>query len=208
MDPAAVRARSPRIVAAAEAAIEDARPYLQPVVLSRELTVTGHDEDRVRVDGGELVCSPDVAARLASAHRLIVVGATVGQPVDDHAIAVFAADPMHALGVHGVGGAAVEDLAGQACRMLRCEAARGGADCSIACWPGRHGWPTLDAQAQIFALLAPGDEAPGVMELTTARLVRPPKSLSFVIGFGERPLTDDEVCDACGLAPVCAYRGC
>ena len=208
MDPAAVRERSPRIVAAAEKAIETSRRFIEPLVLVRDFVISAHLPEGLLLEGGELPCGPALAARLAPAHRLIVLAATVGEPIDDYAIDSFAEDPMFALGVHGVGSAAVEDLAMQACRSLRLEADGSSPGCSILCWPGSRDWPNDEAQEQIFKLLAPGEEYAKVIGLTPSHLIRPAKSLSFVVGVTAGPHTDDEVCETCGLIPVCNYRGC
>ena len=208
MDPAAVRERSPRIVAAAEAAIEQGRALLEPLVLARELAITAHEADRVVLEAGELPCGPEIAARLTPADRLIVVGATVGQTLDDHAIDSFSQDPMLALALHGVGSAAVEDLAEQACRHFRLEGRGDHPGCAILCWPGSAQWPNNLAQQQIFALLDPDGEAGDVIELTTSRLIKPAKSLSFLVGLTAEPVSDAEACDTCGLIPVCNFSGC
>jgi hypothetical protein len=208
MEPAAVRDRSPRIVAAAEKAIEASRGFIEPLVLTREFAISAHRSEGLVLEGGELPCGPAIAARLAPAHRLIVVAATVGEAIDDYAVDSFAGDPMFALGVHGVGSAAVEDLAMQACRTLRREADGSSPGCSILCWPGSRDWPNDAAQEQIFALLDMGEEYAGVIGLTPSRLIRPAKSLSFVVGITSGPHTDDEACETCGLIPVCTYRGC
>ena len=175
MDPSAVRERSPRIIDAAEKAIEASQRFIQPQVLARDFMVTAHEPERLLVEGGELPCGPAIAERLAPAHRLIVVAATVGEPIDDYAIDSFAVDdPMFALGVHGVGSAAVEDLAMQACRSLRLEADGSSPGCSILCWPGSRDWPNDEAQEQIFKLLAPIEEYAKVIGLTPSHLIRRP----------------------------------
>ncbi len=204
MDPVAVRARSQRIVTAAERAIELASPLLEPVVMTRTRSITGRESARLLLDdGGELLCSPELVELLAPATSLIVVAATVGQPIDTRAIELFADDPMLALAVHGVGSAAVEDLAMQACCLLQRES--DGPSLTLPCWPGFCAWPIREAQAQIFTALSPKGEAGGVIELNAARLLRPAKSLSFLIGLAAEPSAGEEVCTRCGLAPVCGY---
>ena len=208
MDPAAVRARSPRIVVAAEKAIEASRKFIEPFVLARDFAISAHGPEGLLLEDGQLPCGPEIAARLAPAHRLIVVAATVGEAIDDYAVDSFADDPMFALGVHGVGSAAVEDLAMQACRALRLEADGSSPGCSILCWPGSREWPNAAAQEQIFKLLAAGEEYANVIGLTPSHLIRPAKSLSFAVGVTAGPHTEDEACETCGLIPVCNFRGC
>jgi hypothetical protein len=176
-------------------------------VLARELAITAHETDRVVLETGEFPCGPDVAACLAPADRVIVLGATVGQMLDDHAIESFSKDPMLALALHGIGRAGVEDLAEQACRHFRLEGGGGQPGCAILCWPGSAQWPNNPPQ-QIFGLLDPGGEADDVIELAASRLIKPAKSLSFLVELTAEPVSDDEACDTCGLMPVCNYSGC
>jgi hypothetical protein len=208
MDPAAVRERSPLIVAAAEKAIEASRGFIKTLVLARDFAVTAHEPEGILLEGGELPCGPAIAERLAPAHRLLVVAATVGEAIDDYAADSLAGDPMFALGVHGVGSAAVEDLAMQACRSLRLEADGSTRGCSILCWPGSRDWPNDQAQEQIFALLDAGEKYADVIGLTPSHLIRPAKSLTFAVGITEGPHTEDEACETCGLIPDCNYRSC
>jgi hypothetical protein len=79
--------------------------------------------------------------------------------------------------------------------------------CAILCWPGSAQWPNNPPQ-QIFGLLDPGGEADDVIELTASQLIKPAKSLSFLVGLTDEPVSDDEACDTCGLIPVCNSGGC
>ena len=187
MDPAAVRERSPLIVAAAEKAIEASRGFIKALVLARDFAVTAHEPEGILLEGGELPCGPAMAARLARAHRLLVVAATVGEAIDDYAVDSFAGDPMFALSVHGVGSAAVEDLAMQACRSLRLEADGSTRGCSILCWPGPATGPTTRRRSRSSQLLAAGGEYADVIGLTPSHLIRPAKSLTFAVGVTEGP---------------------
>lgn len=185
MDPEPVKARSPRIVAAAEEAIEKGRALLRPLVVSREYGVVRHEPDGLVLEGGEFPCGEGLAARLIGAERLIVVGATVGDDLLDRAVEVAEdGDPLLALGMQGVGAAAVEDLAVQACRSISLPASEAG-ERGVLCWPGSAVWPNAEAQRQIFALLG-HDGASGAdgeaLWLDEYAIVRPVTSVTFAIG--------------------------
>lgn len=205
MDPAAVRARSARIVAAAENTIDEGRALLSPLVISRELTVTGHEPDRLLFGAAVLPCGPVIAKRLRSAEHLVAIAATIGPALDEVAIDMVTKEPMRALAIHGIGGAAVEDLAEQACRRFREQGRADGFLGAIPCWPGRPEWPNHEAQRQIFDLLDLDEGACAAIDLTASHLMRPAKSLSFVIGLSQAPDDEAATCDGCGLRPDCPY---
>lgn len=225
MDPEPVKARSPRIVAAAEEAMEKGRDLLRPRVVSREYRVMRHEADGLVLEGAEFRCGEEVAARLAGAERLVVVGATVGDDLLDHAVEIAeAGDPLLALGMQGVGAAAAEDLAVQACRSISLPASEAG-ECGVLCWPGSAIWPNTEAQRQIFALLGQEGEAGddrGALWLDEYAIVRPVTSVTFAIGVRagaagcaceaspEAPRAGgaEAPCETCGRIPDCNFSGC
>ncbi len=239
MDPEPVRARSPRVVAAAEEAIEKGRALLRPRVVSREYTVVRHEPDGLVLEGGELRCGAGLAARLAGATRLIVVGVTVGDELLDHAVDIAeSGDPLLALGMQGLGAAAAENLAVQACRSISLPAGERG-EYGVLCWPGSAVWPNAEAQRQIFALLDPAeDDGAGegagssasdgagsggraaALWLDEYAIVRPVTSVTFAIGVGatrDQPGSDapescpagaETPCEICAKIPVCNFAGC
>jgi hypothetical protein len=238
MDPAAVRARAPRVVAAAEAAIVQGRGLLRPRVVSREYIVVRHERDGLVLEGGELRCGEGLAARLGGARRLVVVGVTVSDDLLDHAAELIRADPMVALGMQGTGAAAVEDLAVQACRAVSLAASQAG-ESGVLCWPGSAEWPNAEAQRQIFALLGEDDPDGGALRVDEYGILRPVTSITFAVAvgadheraaeLGTRAAQEGEAerdraprpgaagagaggaelpCDICGKIPVCNFAGC
>jgi hypothetical protein len=220
MDPEPVKARSPRVVAAAEDAIAQGRALLRPRVVSREYAVVRHEADGLVLDGGEFRCGEGLAARMTGAERLVVVGATVGDDLLDKAVDVAeGGDPLLALGMQGVGAAAAEDLAVQACRSISLAASRNG-EHGVLCWPGSALWPNAEAQRQIFALLGQEEAgAEGTLWLDEWAIVRPVTSITFAVAVGADRQTGDGAsaascggaeapCETCGQIPVCNFSGC
>lgn len=231
MDPEPVKARSPRVVTAAEEAIEKGRALLQPRVVARDYRVLRHEPDGLVLEGGEFRCGEGLAARLTGAQRLVVVGATVGDDLLDRAVDVAeSGDPLLALGMQGVGAAAAEDLAVQACRSISLAASEAG-EHGVLCWPGSAVWPNAEAQRQIFALLSQGDgdadgapdAGPGdgaALRLDEYAIVRPVTSITFAVGIGAVPEECGEgaaaasrggaeaPCQTCAAIPVCNFAGC
>ena len=224
MDPEPVKGRSPRVVQAAEDAMEQGRGYLKPRVVTREFRVLRHEPDGLVLEGGVFPCGEGLAARLKGAERLILVGATVGDDLLDHAVDVAEnqGDPLLALGMQGTGAAAVEDLALQACRSISLAASEAG-ERGVLCWPGSSLWPNDKAQQQIFALLRPdgdtGEAKDGELHLDKYGIVRPVTSITFAVAVGAVPAeaateTADArrgaqaPCETCAKIPVCNFAGC
>ena len=223
MDPEPVKVRSPRVAQAAEDAIAQGRGFLKPRVVTREYRVLEHEPDGLVLEGGEFRCGEGLAARIAGATRLIVVGATVGDDLLDHAVDVAEnqGDPLLALGMQGTGAAAVEDLAVQACRSISLPASEAG-ESGVLCWPGSAVWPNVEAQQQIFALLrpdgVPAEPKDGELHLDKYGIVRPVTSITFAVAVGAVPEEAAETadarrgaqapCETCAKIPVCNFAGC
>jgi len=221
MDPEPVKARSPRVAQAAEDAIAQGRSLLHPRVVTREYAVVRHEPDGLVLDGGAFPCGEELAKQLTGATRLVLVGATVGDELLDHAVDVAEnrGDPLLALGMQGVGAAAVEDLAVQACRSISLPASAAG-EAGVLCWPGSAAWPNVEAQRQIFDLLGANTAGGGALRLDQYGIVRPVTSITFAVAIGARLVTEtaagaaascggaEAPCETCGQIRVCNFAGC
>ena len=152
-DPALVRARRPKLVAIAEAAIAEGRPFLAPVVLYRRIPVAELRHERLLLADGGVLLGPLIASHLAAASEVIVAVCTVGDEVTSAISERFQTDPVGALALEGVAGAAAEALAEAVCRRFDALALAEGLQTSIPLNPGMIGWPLEEGQAQIFSLL-------------------------------------------------------
>ena len=202
-DPALVRARRPKLVAVAEAAFAEGRPLLAPAVLYRRFSVVGLRHQRLLLDGGSLA-GPLVADRLAAANEVIVAVCTVRDGVAGAVSEMFQTDPVRALALEGVAGAAAEALAEAVCRHFDALALAEGLRTSIPLNPGMIGWPLEEGQAQIFSLLDASEI--GVALDPGTYLMRPLKSLSLVIGLGRDLNPTGQTCDFCSMRETCRHR--
>jgi hypothetical protein len=205
-DPVLTRARRPLLAERAQAALTAAQPLLQPVVLHSELTVVARDAERLELENGQFACGAWVAARLADAERLVVAVCTIGEALETAVARTFTEDPVTALALDGVGSAAIEKLAAQACRRFRTRARREGLRGVVHCWPGAAEWPTEMAQPQIFGLLDPDFDLGGEVRLLPSLVMRPLKSLTLLLGLTREPVPVEHECDVCAVRGSCRYR--
>jgi hypothetical protein len=203
-DPALVRARRPKLAVIAEAAIEEGRPYLAPAVLYRRIAVVGLRHERLLLADGGALQGPLIANHLAAASEVIVAVCTVGDEVTSVISERFQTDPVGALALEGVAGAAAEALAEAVCRRFDALALTEGLRTSIPLNPGMVGWPLEEGQAQIFGLLDATEI--GVSLDPGTYIMRPLKSLSLVIGLGRDLNPTGQTCDFCSMRETCRYK--
>jgi hypothetical protein len=201
-DPAVVRARRPALVAIAERALQVGVPLLQPTVAYVRITARGLRHERLTLDGG-LLQGPLIAQHLAAAEQVIAMVCTIGEALEAEVARQMDEDPVYALALDGLGSAAAETLAGMACHGFEREAQARGWHASLPLSPGMIGWPVPEGQAQIFALLDPGEAG---VRLTETGMMIPRKSLSLVLGLGEAMAVGDSACSFCSLNATCRYQ--
>ncbi|MCX6070790.1 MAG: hypothetical protein NTU91_08015 [Chloroflexi bacterium] len=202
-DPATIRTRRPALVTLAERALEAGQPMLQPKVAFARFTATGLRHERLTLDGGALE-GPLIAQHLGAAEQVIVMVCTIGDSLDAEIARQMDHDPVFALALDGVGSAAAEALAGQACNRFEQEAIGRAWRASLPLSPGMVGWPVQEGQAQIFALVDAGEAG---VHLTEGGMMVPRKSLSLVLGLGSRLEAAGSACAYCTLHETCRYQG-
>jgi hypothetical protein len=203
-DPTVIRARRPALAALAGEVIAEGSPLLAPVLLYDRFPVTGFRHERLSLAGGGSLSGPAVADHLGAAREVVVAVCTVGSALSDRAAEVFEANPVRGLALDGLASAAAESLGEAACRHFDGIAASEGLASSIPLNPGMDGWPLLEAQEQVFALLPAGDIG---VTLSPSGLMEPLKSLSLVVGLGRAgELTGGRACDLCTMRETCRYK--
>jgi hypothetical protein len=202
-DPAIIRQRSTRLVAAAERALEEALPLLDPVVAYRRLAVESFRHRHLALSGGYSLSGELVAQHLAPAQEVIVLVCTVGKALEEYASRAVATSGVRGLALDGVGSAAAEALATQACLHFEEEAAARGLSVTLPLNPGMIGWSVAEGQSQIFAIL---DPAVIGVTLSYGHLMLPRKSLSMVLGIGPDVDRVGRTCDYCHMRETCRYQ--
>jgi hypothetical protein len=202
-NPEAIRDRSPRLVEYAERAIGEGMPLLKPVLLFRCMEVEGIKHDRIVLEGGEELRGKLLSQHLAPATEVLIVLCTVGADLEKKVSEVMMNDPPFGLALDGFGSAAVEALANAACHRFELEMEEKQLETSIPLSPGMVDWLVEEGQAQIFTLL-PAEEI-GV-SVTPSWIMLPRKSLSMVIGIGEKMTQVGTPCDFCTMRETCRYQ--
>jgi hypothetical protein len=176
---------------------------MTPRVVYRAAAVTGQEPDAIRV-GAERLSIPGIG-RLWG--RLGHVGAgigTVGQPIEDRVRQLFDARELPlAVMLDSVGSAAAESLAEYANDLLCQQAIPEGLKVTNRVSPGYAGWDTAEQQA-LFRICS--GEPIGV-DLNSASVMTPAKTISFLVGIGPEARVDHyfSQCRRCWMRD-CAYR--
>jgi hypothetical protein len=202
-DPAIIRKRSPRLVQVAKKALEEGHTLLRPQVYHSHHEVENVRHDRITLTGGGFLSGSMVVQHLSPAQKIVVLVCTIGSAMDDLISQVTQNDMVFALALDGVGSAAVEALANEACRLLEAEAAQNELQASIPLSPGMIGWSVDEGQPQIFGLI---DNETISVALNEQCIMTPRKSLSMVLGFGPDMGYRGKVCDFCAMRDTCRYQ--
>ncbi len=202
-DPQVIRARRPRLVAAAERALAEGLPLLAPRVAYEQLAVREVRHERILLENGHALTGPLVAGQLMTAEKVVVLLCTVGDAIEKLSLRTLESDPVHSLALYGVGSAAAEALSTAACRCFGEQAARQGLLTTVPLSPGLEGWPVERGQPEVFRIL---DAAAIGVELLPSFLMRPVKSTSLVVGIGKQVDTNARICDFCSRRYTCAFQ--
>lgn len=208
-DPQAIKQRRPSLLEITADAIARGMPLLQPQVLYERYPVSGLVHQRLELDAGSSnsrkphLSGQLIAQRLARSQEIIVMVCTIGSLLDEMVSGIFKVDPTLAVALDGVGSAAVESLAIQACNYFEDQAKSGGFNTSMPLNPGMVGWPVEQGQPEIFTLL---DSEEIQVTLNESCMMSPNKSLSMVLGVGKDVSPVGSSCDYCSLKGVCKYQ--
>ncbi|MGD0610851.1 MAG: hypothetical protein ABSB41_04995 [Anaerolineales bacterium] len=202
-DPAALRARRPALVQLAEQALQEGRPLIEPCVIYKEFTVQAVRHERLIFEDGGQLTGKLIAQHLAQARKVYVLLCTINTAIEQYASEKWGSSATYSLALDGVGSAAVEALANQACRSLEIMEQEHGWQTTIPFSPGMIDWSVEEGQPQIFHLLE-GEKVP--VELSPSYIMIPRKSLTMVIGAGPDLSDSGRTCDYCNLRDVCRYQ--
>ena len=192
----------PALRAMSAAMTERARPMLAPSVAFEIFDIKVRHE-RLVISPRVSLKSAALAQALGGAKQIAAAVCTIGPQLEQAVHAMFAAGEVaEATVLDGVGSAAVEELSQRACRMFEGMARERGWTTSIPFSPGEPDWP-LEAQRDVLDLV--GAEQIGVT-LSDSYLMHPLKSLSLVVGMGEKLTAGGSPCEFCSLNEVCRYR--
>jgi len=178
---------------------------LRPAIAYELHPVVQVSNDKLWLGSGMVLQGCLLARLLGSAVELAAIVCTIGPHLEEKVADYFAQnDPLRAVLLDGIGSAAVDILAQEACKLVQREAALRGYEASSPFSPGMHGFP-LTAQWTLLRLVPAGQIG---VHLTSSAMMVPCKSTSMVLGLGpEMPTwTQAEACQRCNLNSTCRYR--
>ncbi|MFN8595784.1 MAG: hypothetical protein U0559_06340 [Anaerolineae bacterium] len=202
-DPAVVRQRRPRLVSAAERAVELGNSLITPVAAYCTLDVDTVRHERLTLAGGHQLTGGPLARHLAPAQQITLIVYTIGPALEQRVSEMMSSDPMLGLALDGFGSAAVEILGETLCAHLEAEARPAGRYASVPLSPGIIGWPVDVGQPQIFSVV--DADAIGIT-LNDASMMVPHKSASMILGLSAQPFEAGRTCDFCALRDTCRYQ--
>lgn len=208
-DPEVIRTRRPALLNATDSAINRGKQLLHPVVLYESYLVKRFIHERLELVPNSSVSDQYhlagqlIAQHFARAEKVIALVCTIGSELDEAVSGLFKVDPTVALALDGVGSAAVEMLAIQACNFFEEQAKCDGLNITMPLNPGMVGWPVEIGQPQLFSLL---DSEVINVSLTESWMMVPNKSVSMVLGIGKDVSNYGSSCEYCNLKGVCKYQ--
>ena len=200
-DPQIVHKRKPLLVKAAEKAHAEGVNLLHPVALTQEIGVKAHHHEHILLEGGMSLTGPLVAGKLLGAQQVVAAVCTIGPELEESVGRLLQENPLYAMALDGLGNAAVENLAQQVCAAIEAEIHSEGCQVSTPLSPGSPDWPVEIGQPQIFGLV---DPAHAGIHLTSAGMMFPKKSISFVVGIGPE-MSQTDPCELCSLKETCRF---
>jgi hypothetical protein len=177
---------------------------LAPATAYEIYLVTSMEPDRVLLEGDAAVSGALIPSTFPEAKELAAAVGTIGPGLEKQ-VTQYSRDgeTLRATLLDGIGSAAVDILAQEACRFISLEAARRGLRASSPVNPGMPGLPITE-QGHLLELAHAGDIG---VSLTSSGVMVPRKSTSMIIAIGPemKTWTPAEVCARCNLRETCPY---
>ena len=202
-DPKVVHQRSHKLVELSERALKEGMPLLTPIVAYREMKVKTIQHERLILSEGGVLSGKALVRHLAGAKYLLIIACTIGNLLEEYVSGILKFDSPYGLALDGLGSAAIETLAVQACAFLGEHSQQAGLQATLPFSPGMEGWPTGAGQQQVFRLVE-ADTA-GIRLLPSGMMI-PQKSLTMVVGLGPEVDSQGRVCDYCNMRQSCRYQ--
>jgi hypothetical protein len=178
---------------------------VEPAVAYEYHQVTGISPDQISLEGDKEIHGSLLPTIFPEAKRLAILVCTIGPRLEKQVTAYSkSGETLRGMILDGIGSAAVDMLAPEACRLIATEASSRGQQASSPVSPGWPGLP-LTEQWNLFELV--NTQEIGV-SLTSSGIMVPRKSVSMVIGIGPQMATwtQADVCARCSLRKICPYR--
>jgi hypothetical protein len=186
-------------------AIVENTHLLEPAVAYEYYQVIGMSPDQISLEGDKAIQGSLLPTIFPEVKRLAILVCTIGPKLEKQATAYSkSGEALRGMILDGIGSAAIDMLAPEACRLIATEASSNGQQASSPVSPGWPGLP-LTEQWNLFELV---DTQEIGVSLTPSGIMVPRKSVSMVICIGPQMATwtQAEVCARCSLRKTCPYR--
>lgn len=177
---------------------------LQPVTGYYIYDVVTMKPDEVALNKGASINGTLLPSTFPEAVKLAVILCTIGPGLENRVTEYSkGGETLRAMLLDGIGSAAVDILAQEACHFIAGKATESGLQAGSPVNPGMPGLPITE-QGNILDL-AHADEI--CVSLTSSGIMVPRKSTSIVIAIGRdmHTWTQEEVCARCNLREMCLY---
>lgn len=203
----AISAVPPKILALSRELLDEAATLqsLEPAIAYEFCPVKEINDGGERLPGHIFLKTDLLQKRISFASELAAIVCTIGPQLERKVTDYFAHDePLRGVLLDGVGSAAVDILAQQACRIIGMVALSRGNESSSPLSPGMPGLPLSEQWALCQIAQA---EKIGV-HLSKNAMMIPRKSISMLVGIGPKmpTWTKAQVCSECVLKKTCRYK--
>ena len=185
-----------------EAALAEARTLIRPAIAYAVYPVMAVEGERLVIADGQVLESAVVARLFGEAPEVVLTIYTIGPLLEERAAEYQAArNHLPGFALDLIGSAAVDEVGQTTYGLIEDLAKAKGLKASIPLNPGTSHWP-LSGNKVLTQLLPAA--AIGIETLDSG-LLRPFKSISFVVALGEHVLTPAEgsSCDYCDTRSLC-----
>lgn len=198
---------SPKILALSRELLDEAATLqsLEPAIAYELYPLKEINYRGERLQGHIFLNTDLIIKRLPFASELAAVVCTIGPQLEMKVTDYFAHDePLRGVLLDGIGSAAVDSLAQEACRVIGMVAASRGNESSSPLSPGMPDFPLSEQRA--LCRIAKAEQI-GV-HLSKSSMMIPRKSASMILGIGPQmqTWTKAQVCSECPLKKTCRYK--
>lgn len=202
-DAAKVRLRQPRLVELAERAITFGTGWMQPQVAYRPLDIREVTSGKVILENGAELKGYGISRRLKGLESAIAAIATLGPTFERAFLAATKEDLALGLALDGFGTAAIGALTSAAGKCFARHFAANHSLTTGPLFPGMRGWELAAAQTALFSLV---DASSIGVSLNSSFVMQPSKSVSMVIGIGQKAQCSELPCNECDSAETCRHK--
>lgn len=198
---AGAKEETPALAELLEDALAEAQPLLRPMVCWQEFPVS-RDHGVLKL-GFTSTGSKDLMKNLSGCHQLVLFGATLGLPLDRLITRYSRLSPARALLLQAIGAERIEALCDVFCEKIHADAHSAGYSAAPRFSPGYGDFP-LEVQRDIFRTLDCSRRIG--LTLNESLLMSPSKSVTAIIGIGNRPIPPHTTgCSQCSKTD-CIHR--